>query len=144
MMTINLHAEFDVAYRNRSQEHRQHLADAGISFQAMPRGGDLGVERIDASSRLYMQSPQGAVQMRRRAPGLQRFGPVAAEVVADLARTMATAQKTAGTSGHRPLRLGFGSEHSKPNPTLPRKQAADLALRQTGTHTRTGKRNENL
>ena len=59
MMTINLHAEFDVAYRNRSQEHRQHLANAGISFQAMLRGGDLGVERIDTSGRLYMPSPTG-------------------------------------------------------------------------------------
>ena len=59
MMTINLHAEFDLAYRNRSQEHRQHLADAGITFQAMLRAGDLGVERIDASGRLYMPSPNG-------------------------------------------------------------------------------------
>jgi len=43
---INLAAEFDLAYRNRTQEHRQHLADAGITFQAMLRAGDLGVERI--------------------------------------------------------------------------------------------------
>ncbi len=57
--TVDLIAEFDLAYRNRSQEHRQHLADAGITFQAMLRAGDLGVERIDASGRLYMPSPTG-------------------------------------------------------------------------------------
>ncbi len=59
MPAINLAAEFDNAYRNRSQEHRQHMADAGITFQAMLRAGDLGVERIDASGRLYMPSPTG-------------------------------------------------------------------------------------
>ena len=56
---INLHAEFELAYRNRSQGHRQHLADAGITFQTMLRAGDLGVERINASGRLYMPSPTG-------------------------------------------------------------------------------------
>ncbi len=59
MAAINLAAEFDNAYRNRSQEHRQHTAEAGITFQAMLRAGDLGVERIDASGRLYMPSPTG-------------------------------------------------------------------------------------
>ena len=59
MMTVDLAAEFDLAYRNRSQEHREHLADAGITFEAMLRAGDLGVERIDASGRLYMPSQTG-------------------------------------------------------------------------------------
>ncbi len=59
MMTVGLAAEFDLAYRNRTQEHRQHLAEAGISFQAMLRAGDLGVERINASGRLYMPSSEG-------------------------------------------------------------------------------------
>ncbi len=56
---ISLAAEFDLAYRKRTQEHRQHLADAGITFQAILRAGDLGVERINASGRLYMPSPTG-------------------------------------------------------------------------------------
>ncbi len=56
---INLAAEFDLAYRNRTREHRQHMADAGITFQAMLRAGDLGVERINASGRLYAPSPDG-------------------------------------------------------------------------------------
>lgn len=34
MLTAVLEQEFDRAYRNRSQEHRQHMADAGLaSFQ---------------------------------------------------------------------------------------------------------------
>ncbi len=56
---INLAAEFDLAYRNRTQEHRQHLADAGITFQAMLRAGNLGVERIATTGRGYMPSPEG-------------------------------------------------------------------------------------
>ena len=56
---VDLDAEFDLAWRNRSQEHRQHLADAGINPQTMRRAGDLGVERINASGRLYMPSPTG-------------------------------------------------------------------------------------
>ena len=56
---VDLHGEFDRAWRNRSQEHRQHLADAGITFQAMLRAGDLGVERISTTGRLYMPSPDG-------------------------------------------------------------------------------------
>ncbi len=56
---VDLHGEFGRAWRNRSQEHRQHLADAGITFQAMLRAGDLGVERISAAGRLYMPSPDG-------------------------------------------------------------------------------------
>ncbi len=59
MQSTNLESEFDLAYRNRTQEHRQHLADAGITFQAILRAGDLGVERINASGRLYMPSPDG-------------------------------------------------------------------------------------
>lgn len=55
----HLHAEFDLAYRNRTQVHRQHLDDAGITFQAMLRGGDIGVERINANGRLYVPSPTG-------------------------------------------------------------------------------------
>ncbi len=56
---INLAAEFDLAYRNRTLEHRQHLADAGITFQAMLRAGDLGVERITTTGRLYMPVTDG-------------------------------------------------------------------------------------
>ena len=56
---INRAADFDHAYRNRSQEHRQHLADVGITFQAMLRAGDLGVERIATTGRLYMPAPDG-------------------------------------------------------------------------------------
>ena len=52
-------AEFERAYRNRTQEHRQHLAEAGITFEAMLRAGDLGVERITTSGRLYTPSPDG-------------------------------------------------------------------------------------
>ncbi len=59
MLSAFLESEFDLACRNRSQEHRRHLAAAGITFQAMLRAGDLGVERINASGRLYMPSPTG-------------------------------------------------------------------------------------
>ncbi len=45
LRAVNLAAEFDLAWCNRSEEHRQHLADAGITFQAMLRAGDLGVGR---------------------------------------------------------------------------------------------------
>ncbi len=54
-------AEFEAAYRNRTQEHRQHLADTGVTFQAMLRAGDLGVARIAAAGRLYMPAPDGFV-----------------------------------------------------------------------------------
>ena len=56
---INLAAEFDLAYRNRTQEHRKHLADAGITIKAILRAGDLGVQRISAVGRLYMPSSEG-------------------------------------------------------------------------------------
>ncbi len=56
---INLAAEFDLAWCNRSQEHRQHLAEAGITFEAMLRAGDLGVARIATTGRLYMPAPDG-------------------------------------------------------------------------------------
>ncbi len=59
LQAINPAAEFALAYRNRSQEHRRHLADAGIAFQAMLRAGDLGVERIAATGRLYTPHPNG-------------------------------------------------------------------------------------
>lgn len=55
----SLESEFDLAYRNRTLEHRQHLADAGITFQAMLCAGDLGVERIATAGRGYMPSPDG-------------------------------------------------------------------------------------
>ena len=58
-MRINLAAEFDLAWRNRTQEHRKHLAGAGITFQAMLRAGDLGVARIATAGRLYMPAPNG-------------------------------------------------------------------------------------
>ncbi len=58
-MTINLAAEFDLAYRNRTQAHRQHLVEGGITFQAILRAGDLGVERIATMGRLYTPSPEG-------------------------------------------------------------------------------------
>ncbi len=57
--TIDFHAEFDLAWRNRTQVHRKHLADAGITSQAMLRAGDLGVERIATTGRLYMPAPDG-------------------------------------------------------------------------------------
>ena len=56
---INLAAEFDRADRNRTQEHRKHLAAAGVGFQAMLRAGDLGVARIATAGRLYMPSLDG-------------------------------------------------------------------------------------
>ena len=59
MSDLNLAAEFDLAWRNRTQEHRQHLADAGITFKAMLRAGDLGVERITTAGRLYTPITDG-------------------------------------------------------------------------------------
>ncbi len=59
MLAAVLEQEFDRAYRNRTQEHRQHLADAGITFEAMLWAGDFGVERINAGGRLYMPSLTG-------------------------------------------------------------------------------------
>ena len=56
MLPANLESEFDLACRNRTQEHRQHLADAGITFQAMLRAGDLGVERISAEASMVDQA----------------------------------------------------------------------------------------
>ncbi len=52
-------AEFDRAWRNRTQTHRAHLADSGITFEAMLRGGDLGVERIATTGRIYTPHPGG-------------------------------------------------------------------------------------
>jgi hypothetical protein len=59
MLAAVLEQEFDLAYRNRTPEHRKHLADAGITFEAMLRAGDLGVHRINAGGRLYMPSLTG-------------------------------------------------------------------------------------
>ena len=61
-------AEFDRAWRNRTQNHRAHLADAGITFEAMLRAGDLGVERICTTGRL-----PGATQGRYGEIGLARM-----------------------------------------------------------------------
>ncbi len=58
-MRSDLAAEFDLAWRNRTQEHRKHLADAGITFQAMLRAGDLGVARIATTGRLFVPAPTG-------------------------------------------------------------------------------------
>ena len=58
-MRIDLAAEFDLAWRNRTPEHRKHLAGAGITFQAMLRAGDLGVARIATCGQLYMPAPDG-------------------------------------------------------------------------------------
>ncbi len=55
----HLTAEFDRAWRNRTQKHRAHLAGAGITFEGMLRAGDLGVERITTAGRLYLPSPAG-------------------------------------------------------------------------------------
>ena len=52
-------AEFDRAWRNRTQKHRAHLAGAGVTFEGMLRAGDLGVERITTTGRLYTPSPEG-------------------------------------------------------------------------------------
>ncbi len=56
---MNAAAEFDCAWANRTQEHRQHLAEAGITFEAMLRAGDLGVARIVATGRPHMPPPNG-------------------------------------------------------------------------------------
>ncbi len=58
-MRIDLDAEFDLAWRNRTQEHREHLAAAGVTFESMLRAGDLGVARIATTGRLYMPAPNG-------------------------------------------------------------------------------------
>ncbi len=55
----HLTAEFDRAWRNRTQEHSAHLADAGVTFEAMLRAGDLGVERITTAGRLYAPITDG-------------------------------------------------------------------------------------
>ncbi len=52
-------AEFDRAWRNRTQKHRAHLAADGISFEAILRAGDLGVERIATTGRIYTPHPGG-------------------------------------------------------------------------------------
>ncbi len=52
-------AEFDRAWRNRTQKQRAHLAADGISFEAMLRAGDLGVERIATTGRIYTPHPGG-------------------------------------------------------------------------------------
>ncbi len=59
MTPCDLAAEFDIAWRNRTDNHRAHLAEAGITFEAMLRAGDLGVERIAYAGRLYTPSPAG-------------------------------------------------------------------------------------
>ncbi len=59
MQPANLESEFDCAWRNRTQEHREHLAAAGVTFESMLRAGDLGVERIATTGRLYMPAPNG-------------------------------------------------------------------------------------
>lgn len=56
---INLAAEFDLAYRKRTQAHQLHLADVGVTFDAMLRAGDLGVERIATTGRIYTPSSNG-------------------------------------------------------------------------------------
>ena len=56
---VDLACEFDLAWRKRTQAHQKHLADAGITFQALLRAGDFGVERIATTGRLYMPAPDG-------------------------------------------------------------------------------------
>ncbi len=55
----HLTAEFNRAWRNRTQKHSAHLADAGVTFEAMLRAGDLGVERISTTGRLYAPITDG-------------------------------------------------------------------------------------
>ncbi len=38
MLPAVLESEFDCAWRNRTQEHRKHLADAGEALDAFMRG----------------------------------------------------------------------------------------------------------
>ncbi len=59
MLSAILESEFDCAWRNRTQEHRKHLAAAGVTFESMLRAGGLGVERIATTGRVYMPSPDG-------------------------------------------------------------------------------------
>ncbi len=54
-----LESDFDCAWRNRTQEHREHLAAAGVTFESMLRAGDLGVERIATAGRLYAPITDG-------------------------------------------------------------------------------------
>ena len=56
----NLHAEFDLACRNRTLEHDEHLARAGISTKVAFRAGELGVQRISTAGRLFEPSPGGS------------------------------------------------------------------------------------
>ncbi len=58
-MRIDLAAEFDRAVANLNPAHFRHLATAGVSFEAILRAGDLGVERIAATGRLYSPHPNG-------------------------------------------------------------------------------------
>ena len=70
----DLHAEFELAYRNWTPEHDRHLAKAGISVEAVVRAGDYGVQRIDTTGRLYQPSLRGfpAYILGVRALGLNR------------------------------------------------------------------------
>ncbi len=59
MLSAFFESEFDCAWRNRTQEHREHLVAAGVTFESMLRAGDLGVARIATTGRLYMPAPNG-------------------------------------------------------------------------------------
>ncbi len=55
----NLHAEFHLAYRNRTRQHDEHLARAGISAKTTSDAGGLGVQRISTAGRLFQPSLGG-------------------------------------------------------------------------------------
>ena len=56
---VNLHAEFVLACRSRTRQHDEHLARAGISTMAAFSAGELGVQRISTTGRLFEPSPRG-------------------------------------------------------------------------------------
>ncbi len=55
----NLHAEFSLACRNRTLEHGEYLAMAGISAKTTFTVGGLGVQRISTAGRLFGPSRGG-------------------------------------------------------------------------------------
>ncbi len=59
MQPASLESEFDLAVANLNPAHFRHLADAGVSFQAICRASYVGVERIATTGRLYMPAPDG-------------------------------------------------------------------------------------
>ncbi len=55
----NLRAEFNLACQNWTQEHDAHVARAGISTKTTFDAGELGVQRISTTRRLFQPAPEG-------------------------------------------------------------------------------------